>query len=119
LTVISWLFLPFYAVYGIILLIGLPLYALVERYSSWAATLRRAMEGGSGEGDMGLAMICGLITFCVVIVPIGYYFPSPWVIFGGLFIVGLFLIPVGLHSIGSWLRKGKDGGVGRSPAVDR
>jgi hypothetical protein len=106
LTVMFWLFLPFYAVYAIILVMGLPLYALVDRYSSRAATLRRALEGGSGEGEMGLAMICGLITFCGVMVPIGYYFTSPWLLFSGLMIVGLMLIPVGLHAIGRWLRKG-------------
>jgi hypothetical protein len=119
LTIMSWLVLPFYAVYAIILVMGLPLYALVDRCSSRAATLRRALEGGSGEGEMGLAMICGLITFCGVMVPVGYYFASPWLLFGGLIIVGLMLIPVGLHSIGRWLRKGQGVRVDRSPAVDR
>ena len=75
--------------------------------------------GPSGEGELGLAFTCGLITFGVVMVPVGYSFASPWLLYGGLIFVGLVLISVVVRSIVRWLGAGLAVRVGRSPDVDR
>jgi hypothetical protein len=117
--VLNWLLLPFYAVYAIVLVVGFPLYALVDRCSSAAAKLRRARAGPSGEGELGLAFVCGLITFGVGMVPVAYFFASPWLLYGGLIFVGLVLISLGVRSIVTRLRSGSAGSGSQPPAVDR
>jgi hypothetical protein len=117
--VFNRLFLPFYAVFAIIMVMGIPLYVLVDRCSSEAAKRRRAQQGPNGEGEMDLVVPCGLVTLGGVMVPVGSYFASPWLLYGGLVVVGLVLITVGVRSVVRWLRAGLAVGVGRPPDVDR
>jgi hypothetical protein len=103
--VMNWCFVPGFAPFVILFIIGLPLGTIIMYCSSDAATIRRERDGPNGEEDLRLCAACGAVTLGGLAMLLWLYYASTWLLIGGMTLMGLVLIPSGLNAIAQMLRK--------------